>query len=170
MSAFELASFMENETIKPSMELGAFEALWADNISSFKQLREKLTKSNEDLLSKLIDYSTAEKFYEKAVNRLHMAGIDSFGVRIDGTIDYPTKLRDAEYPLVLFYYQGIWDLVFTRGVSVVGTRKPSEDAIKRTKKLVKELVDKKFTIYSGLAAGIDTVVHQTAIDAGGQTV
>jgi DNA processing protein len=101
---------------------------------------------------------------------LHAAGIDHFGVRIDGTIDYPKQLYDADYPLVLLYYQGLWDLIYTSGVSVVGTRKPSDEGIKRTKRLVKALVDAKYTIYSGLAAGIDTTAHQTAIECGGFTI
>lgn len=160
----------ENEAIIPSLELGAFEALWANNIHSFKQLREKLIFKNENFLSKLIDDSIAKKFYFEAVQRLKLAGINKFGVRIDGTIDYPPKLYDAEYPLIFFYYQGLWDLVFTQGVSVVGTRHPSSKALLITQKLVSELVKNNFTIYSGLAAGIDTMAHKTAIQKGGQTV
>lgn len=168
-AALNLTSFIE-KAIEPSMEIGAFEALWASSISSFKQLREKLIESDENSLSKLIDCSMSKKFYEEAIQRLHSAGIDNFGVRIEGTIDYPNKLHDADYPLVLFYYQGIWDLIFTKGLAVVGTRKPSDEALKRTKKLVKGLVKEGFTIYSGLATGIDTVAHRTAIDSGGKTI
>jgi len=170
MNISDPISFIEEKSVKPSMELGAFEALWANTVTSFKQLREKLNQSNTDFLSKLVDNSTSLRFYKKAIQRLKEAGIDNFGVRIEGTIDYPEKLQDADYPLVLFYYQGIWDLIFTRGVSVVGTRKPSEDAIKRTKRLVKELVKEDFTIYSGLAAGVDTAAHHTAIENGGKTI
>jgi DNA processing protein len=47
---------------------------------------------------------------------------------------------------------------------------PSDDGIKRTRKLVRQLVDDNHTIYSGLAKGVDTVAHTTAIEAGGRTV
>ena len=161
---------IESDVIKPSIEIGAFEALWANGVSSFKQLRDKLASSNASLPSKLVNQSIAQQFYDKTVSRLHSAGIDQFGVRIDGTIDYPKKLHDADYPLVLFYYQGFWDLVYSRGISVVGTRKPSQSGINRTRRLVKALVDAGYTIYSGLASGIDTVAHQTAIEHGGFTV
>jgi len=60
--------------------------------------------------------------------------------------------------------------VESRGVAVVGTRRPSTQAIARTKKLVRKLVEDKFTIVSGLAKGIDTVAHRTAIELGGSTI
>ena len=162
--------FLENDIIKPSIEIGAFEALWANGVSSFKQLRDKMALSKASLPSSLVDSSMAVKFYQRTINRLHEGGIDHFGVRIDGTIDYPSKLHDADYPLVLLYYQGLWDLVYSRGISVVGTRKPTDEGVRRARRLVKALVDAKFTIYSGLAAGIDAAAHQAAIECGGLTV
>lgn len=161
---------IESDAIKPSLEIGAFEALWANGISSFKQLRDKLTLTKSTLPSQLVNQSTAKQFYSRAIQKLHASGIDHFGVRIDGTIDYPNRLHDADYPLVLFYYQGLWDLVYNPGISVVGTRHPTEEGIRRTKRLVKALVDANYTIYSGLAAGIDTAAHQTAIECGGFTI
>jgi DNA processing protein len=169
--AAELSLSIENDSIKPSMEMGAFEALWANGeISSFRQLRNKLTSSHTEFLSDLVDPLIAKQFYDKTVKCLYEAGIHHFGIRIAGTIDYPETLRDAEYPLALLYYMGNWDLVFSRGVSVIGTRNASPDGIKRTRRLVKGLVDAGVTIFSGLAAGIDTAAHLAAIEAGGSTV
>jgi DNA processing protein len=169
--AEKLISILENEAIKPSLELGAFEALFADkNIITAKQIREKLKAQNVELLSKLVDKNIAQEFYKKTIERLGKAGIHNFGIRIEGTFDYPEKLRDADYPLAFFYYRGIWDLIYSRGVSVVGTRKPTIEGVKRTQRLVKELVKENFTIYSGLAAGIDTAAHTTAIENNGLTV
>lgn len=132
---------IENDAIKPSIEMGAFEALWAKGeVSSYKQLREKLDSSHAAFLSDLVDTTVAKQFYAKIVQRLHETGINHFGVRLAGTIDFPESLQDADYPLALLYYLGNWDLVFSRGVSVVGTRHPSSKGIKRTIKLVKGLV------------------------------
>jgi DNA processing protein len=44
------------------------------------------------------------------------------------------------------------------------------EGIKRTEKLTKLLVRNGFTIVSGLATGIDTVAHRTAISQSGQTI
>lgn len=103
----------------------------------------------------------------QTVSRAHLEG---FGVRVHGAGEYPSRLRDAADPIELLYFQGWWDLVEDRSVAVVGTRKPSTEGIARTRKLVKKLVEDGFTIVSGLATGIDTVAHSTALAAGGRTI
>ena len=55
-------------------------------------------------------------------------------------------------------------------VSVVGSRSASPKGIKRARRLAKELVDRGIVVVSGLARGIDTVAHETAMDCGGRTV
>ena len=55
-------------------------------------------------------------------------------------------------------------------VSVVGTREPSREGIGLTKRLVEGLVREKAVVVSGLARGIDTAAHTTAIERGGRTV
>jgi DNA processing protein len=55
-------------------------------------------------------------------------------------------------------------------VSVVGTRKPSHEGIEFAKRLVENLVREKVIVVSGLARGIDTVAHTTAIEEGGRTI
>jgi len=55
-------------------------------------------------------------------------------------------------------------------VAVVGTRQVSSEGAARTRKLVRALVEHDFTIVSGLAQGVDTIAHQTAIDCGGRTI
>lgn len=57
-----------------------------------------------------------------------------------------------------------------RAVAVVGTRLPSDRGKKLTQEFVKELVKEKITIVSGLARGIDTIAHETALKFGGRTI
>jgi len=91
-------------------------------------------------------------------------------VRVHRAGEYPMKLRDAKHPVELLYYRGFWPLVETRCVAVVGTRKPTEEGIRRARKIAALLVRDGFTVVSGLAAGIDTVAHTTALEAGGSTI
>ncbi|MGH8244753.1 MAG: DNA-processing protein DprA, partial [Steroidobacteraceae bacterium] len=112
----------------------------------------------------------AEKYSRLALGTIRAEGIQHFGIRVHGAGDYPDKLRDAEHPVELLYFQGNWDITSTRCVAVVGTRKPSEDGLRRTAKLARRLANDGFTVASGLAQGIDTAAHTAAIEAGGLTI
>jgi DNA processing protein len=54
--------------------------------------------------------------------------------------------------------------------SLVGSRKPSGYGIEAAKFFSQELAEAGFTLVSGLALGIDTVVHQQALACGKRTV
>lgn len=157
--------------ISPWLEMGAYEALWADLGTWFKSLAEKFRANPGSLPSDFIaDRSHAYEFSERALRLFEKGGVKRFGIRVHGAGDYPARLRDAEYPLEVLYYQGWWDLIATRGVAIVGTRKPSDEGIRRAKKLAKCLVSDGFTVISGLAEGVDTAAHTAAIEAGGRTI
>ena len=55
-------------------------------------------------------------------------------------------------------------------VSIIGSRKASPQGIKNTQKITKMLVENKVTIVSGLAEGIDTAAHVTALNINGKTI
>lgn len=156
--------------ISPQREMGAYEALWDEAGATFKTISEKLSNRPEAVPSDLVEPTRAERYGELVAAVMEKANVRHFGVRVFGAGEYPEKLRDAEYPIALLYYRGWWDLVNSRSVAVVGTREPSEDGIRRARKLVQALVKDGFTVVSGLAKGIDRVAHETAIKAGGRTI
>jgi DNA processing protein len=55
-------------------------------------------------------------------------------------------------------------------VSIVGSREASEKGLIRARRLARILVERGAVVVSGLARGIDTAAHKSAIDAGGKTV
>jgi DNA processing protein len=157
--------------VSPFLELGAYEALWDVQDASFKTIAEKFAKVSGALPSDFVENRKAMRFANEVHARLKDVGVIDYGVRVHGAGDYPDRLRIAEYPVELLYFQGWWELVNSpRSVAVVGTRRPSEDGLSRTRKLVKALLQDDFTIVSGLATGIDTVAHTTAIEIGGRTI
>lgn len=166
----ELAKSFPADNISPWLEMGAYEALWLEHGATFKTIAERFRARPDAIPSDFVLPSVAEKCAEKAIGILRETGIDKFGVRVHGAGEYPRRLRDANHPIELLYYQGWWDLVETRSVAVVGTRKPTPQGRSRAAQLVKHLVEERFTVVSGLAAGIDTVAHKTAIAEGGRTV
>ena len=156
--------------ISPLRELGAYEALWDKPDTTFKTLSEKFAARPDALPSDFVPADKARECADFVQRRFQEAEVTRYGVRVHGAGEYPRRLRDAAHPIELLYYQGWWDLADSRSIAVVGTRKPTRDGIARTKKLVKALVKDDFTIVSGLAAGVDTVAHETAIAEGGRTI
>jgi DNA processing protein len=55
-------------------------------------------------------------------------------------------------------------------VAIIGSRRASNAGLRRTAKLARELVGEGVAIVSGLAEGIDTAAHSSAIEAGGRTI
>jgi DNA processing protein len=87
--------------------------------------------------------------------------------------DYLNRLSDVEKkhaPKELHFEGDPQLLLLGIRVSVVGSRKPSPEGIKRAEIFTKALVNQNITVVSGLAEGIDTVAHQTAIKEGGKTI
>lgn len=58
----------------------------------------------------------------------------------------------------------------SRRVSVVGTRKPSPEGIVRARDFARALLLRQMVVVSGLAEGIDTIAHRTALESGGRTI
>lgn len=57
-----------------------------------------------------------------------------------------------------------------RRVSVVGSRKISKFGKARTEIITKALIERGITVVSGLAEGVDTIAHETAIQNRGKTI
>ena len=157
-------------TISPFRELGAYESLWQDTEATFKSIAEKFAEQPGSVPSDFVPEGEAARNAESVYEKIMASSSTKFGIRVHGAAEYPAKLRDAKYPVELLYFQGWWDLVDSRSVAVVGTREPSSEGQARTRKLVRALVDDNFTIVSGLAKGVDTVAHTTALESGGRTV
>lgn len=75
--------------------------------------------------------------------------------------DYPERFRQLNKPPYVLFYIGNKELLKERCLSVVGTREPSYYGISATRELV-SLVRKRYVLVSGMAKGIDALVHQNA--------
>ena len=156
--------------VSPFVEMGAYEAIWAEERVSFKALAERFAAHPGYVPSDFVPPAKGAQYAHSTVTSLAEAGVHRFGVRLNGAAEYPGKLRDAAHPVELLYYVGIWDFAWSPSVAVVGTRKPSRDGLARTRQLVRSLVQDNFTVVSGLAAGIDTAAHRAAMEFGGRTI
>lgn len=87
--------------------------------------------------------------------------------------------RDAAYPALLREIEGSPPVLYLKGrlseadrfaLAVVGTRNADTYGQQATERLVTELARGQVTIVSGLALGIDTCAHSTALNSGGRTI
>ena len=84
---------------------------------------------------------------------------------------YPDRLRDLSDPPPLLYVRGDVELLAReRLVAVIGTREPTVFGISAAEELTGALADDGWGIVSGLAKGIDTIAHRTALEHGAPTI
>lgn len=157
--------------VSPFLEMGAYESLWEQQGASFKSIAARFSQHHGAIPSDFVEHSRATSCANDVHRLLKEVGVNSYGIRVNGAGDYPRRLRVADHPIELLYFQGWWELANSpRSVAIVGTRSPSSEGLARTRKLTSALVKDDFTIVSGLASGVDTVAHTTAIEMGGRTI
>jgi len=87
---------------------------------------------------------------------------------------YPRLLLEIPSSPPLLHYLGQIEPTENQGIKpmigIVGTRNPTEYGKRWTRKITQALVSHGFGIVSGMAAGIDTVAHQTCLEAKGRTI
>jgi DNA processing protein len=84
--------------------------------------------------------------------------------------DYPRQLRTLPHRPPFLFYRGTLAEGDLGGVAVVGGREPSDEATGKTAEIAAGLADHGVPVVAGLAAGIETVAHRTALEASGRTV
>jgi DNA processing protein len=83
---------------------------------------------------------------------------------------YPPLLREISQVPEKLFCRGDVSVLDKICISVVGTRFSSDYGREMTEKIVKELAVLDVTIVSGLARGIDTIAHESALKNGLKTV
>ena len=100
------------------------------------------------------------------INRWRASGIGVHTFRDD---TYPAQLREIHQVPPLLFTRGT-PAPGERAVSVVGSRRASDEGLDWARELSTSLVTAGITVVSGLAVGIDTAVHTATLDVGGRTV
>ena len=101
------------------------------------------------------------------MDRLEQAGVTALA-QVDPR--YPSRLGEIDDAPPLLYLKGAWRAEDEWSVAVVGTRRATAYGRQAATELSKGLAATGVTVVSGLARGIDTIAHRTALDSGGRTV
>lgn len=140
---------------------GTFEAAWkkltavdiqelnirTEKASRVLEIRERI--SFEDLMTQVREFNVKVYFVDDA--------------------DYPEPLKNIENAPPFLFVRGKLPS-FHKAMAVVGTRSATDYGMLATKKFTADLVRHGFVVVSGLAMGIDSVAHKTALESNGITV
>lgn len=132
-------------------------------------------------LSKIVNRKladTIESYFEADIDNLYKNMQNLFdSYQQDGIYcicindeQYPDILKNSTNPPAILYCKGNIDLLNSNCVAVIGTRENTTTGEKIASKTVEFLVQNNFTIVSGLAKGIDTIVHKTTLEKNGKTI
>lgn len=123
---------------------------------------EGVSRASIERVQRIRDSSEPEKVLEEARRA---------GAWIWFYEDYPALLQAIPDPPVLLYGFGEWKKEEDAlAVALVGTRKLSPYGEAMASRLSRDLVQAGVRTVSGLARGIDTVVHRETLAAGGRTL
>lgn len=86
------------------------------------------------------------------------------------SLDYPRALLKIKKPPKKIWIEGNEKLLNQKGIAIVGSRKCTEYGEKWCEIFTKGLIEYDFVIVSGMAIGIDSIAHKTAIKFGGKTI
>lgn len=84
--------------------------------------------------------------------------------------NYPRRLKQIDTPPPVLYLQGSLTSADDWAVAVVGTRRVSPYGQQVAELVAGFLARNGVTVVSGLALGVDSIAHRTALDAGGRTI
>jgi len=122
---------------------------------TFKKAWEKLSISQKENIN---PYEEWQKIKKQKIDFI-----------ISSDNKYPDLLKEISYSPSSLYIKGEIPEEMPC-IAIVGTRKISAYGKLVTEKLVQELVRYNFIIVSGLAYGIDTIAHETALKNQGKTI
>jgi DNA processing protein len=84
--------------------------------------------------------------------------------------EYPSLLKKIFDPPLLLYIKGNFSEKDDYSIAAVGTRNPTNYGKIQTERIISDLSSQGITIVSGMARGIDSIAHETALKNGCRTI
>lgn len=144
-------------------------------LNYFGNLKDAWQTSESELINAGLEESSAkevcagrltidpEKELEKVINE----GLDVITILDE---NYPALLKEIYDPPAIIYVKGQIKPEDEKALAIVGTRNPSPYGQQTASFLSGQLAQTGLTIISGLARGIDTLAHLTALQNNGRTI
>ena len=116
--------------------------------------------------------NTITSWRPKIALEAEMEKLERFGAKAFTWHDpeYPSRLKEIYDCPPILYVRGSLLPEDEWCLAVVGTRRATAYGKQVTEEIVTDLARSKITVASGLARGIDSVAHRSALEAGGRTI
>ena len=140
----------------------------------FPDMAEVWRASSSDLAAAGLDARTVTEVLraqeeidpDAEMERLEAAGVTALA---SNDARYPSRLGEIDDAPPILYVRGEWRPEDELSVAVVGTRRATAYGRQAAAELSRGLAAAGVTVVSGLARGIDTIAHRTALDSNGRT-
>lgn len=146
----QLNQLLEGDFLELQFSLGVFndkELGLLSSIDSIQESKSNISKVLADFSDKKIEYFI---YYEKG---------------------YPNSLKNIPAPPFFIFMRGNRTLLENKFIcSIVGTRNPTAQTLKKIDGTVNEMVAKNIVVASGLAFGTDIQAHKCTLDNNGKTI
>lgn len=144
-------------------------------LKHFKTLKKFWEAGEEQINKAKLDVRTRQsvlEFRTKVDPKVYLATVYERGIKVFAATDrdYPQNLKKIADPPPVLYVKGQILPQDEMAVGVVGARYATVYGRQVTERLTRELVAAGLTIVSGMARGVDSFAHKSAIEAGGRTI
>ena len=83
---------------------------------------------------------------------------------------YPKRLKEIYLPPIVLFYKGRLELFNRLSIGIVGARNHTPYSKEVLEYLLPDILERKVSIISGLARGVDSLAHQLTLDLNGETI
>ena len=166
-------SNISDNTVK-LLTLSALQGVGTKTLSNLEKLKDLSSFSVEELVGILAlkeisqkDIVLAKEFANKNIEISQNKNHSIISIFDDS---YPGILKATEDRPVILYCAGDVKILNQKSLAVIGTREPTEHGQIIASNITKWFSEKGWSIISGLAKGIDSIAHRTAIENHVKTV
>lgn len=108
-----------------------------------------------------LEYLEDRKLHaKKTLDNFRKSGIQ---IVLYGESGFPQKLMDIVDPPYWLFVQGNIQLLSNKSIAVVGTRNPTQEGDRIARYVIESLIGCGYVTISGLANGIDQIVHEESL-------
>ena len=142
---------------------GDIEKAFNASISDLKEIEGLSIKKSENFIKYRDKVDIDRTFTEVETRGINFLTLDDE--------NYPKMLKNIDNPPAVLYYKGkLFECNLDKTLAVVGSRRASQNGRDDLRKIISGLGNTDICIVSGLASGIDTVAHTSAIENNLKTI